>query len=148
MTAEPVELTEARALLARFETEMHRAEGLAYLSEALLLLADIRADAECEKMRQVASNVSLAYAKNVQARVEALLCSEPSVHCETVEHWQKVFGEFERSGFALSQDVAETRSRLVMKMLDREIAVMSPAERAELIERLKQLPTNQASRSP
>jgi hypothetical protein len=136
MTIEPIKLTEARALLGRFQTEMHRPEGLAHLSQALSLLADIRADAESEKVRQVASKLSLAYAKQVQAQVELLLSREPSVHWDTVEHWQKVFDEFERSGFALSQDVAETRTSLVMKKMNREIALMSPSERKELLERL------------
>ena len=136
MTTESIKLTEARALLGRFDTEMHRPEGLAHLSEALSLLADIRADAESEKVRQVASNLSLTYAKAVQARVQLLLSREPSVHWETVEHWQKVFGEFERSGFALSQDVAETRSRLMMKKMNREFALMSSSERKEFLERL------------
>ena len=139
MTAELIELTEARALLGRFQTEMHRLAGLAHLSKALLLLADIREDAESKKVRQVASNLALAHAKEVQAQVELLLSREPSVHWETAEHWQKVFDEFERSGFALSQDVAETRSRLVMKMLNKEIALMSPSERKELIECLERL---------
>jgi hypothetical protein len=137
MPTEPNELTGARTLLARFEAEMHRPEGLVHLSEALLLLADIRADAESEKVRQVALNLSLAYAKKVQAQVEPLLSSEEPVHWETVEHWQKAFGEFERSGFTLPQDVADTRSKLLMKKMDREIALMSPSERKELLERLQ-----------
>src|SRR5687768_8294848 len=111
MTPEPIELTDARVLLERFEREMHRPAGLVYLSEGLLLLADIRAHAESEKVRQVASNLPLAYARKVQAQLELLLSSEPSVHCETVEHWRRVFGEFERSGFVLPPHVAETLSR-------------------------------------
>lgn len=137
MPIEPNELTEARALLARFETEMLRPEGLVYLAEALSLLNDIRADTESEKIGQVASNLALAYAKTVQAQVEPLVSREPPVHWETVEHWQKVFSEFERAGFALPQGVAETRSKLLMKKLDREIALMSPSERKGLLERLQ-----------
>src|SRR5437879_1641920 len=127
MPTEPNELTEARVLLERFETNMHQSEGLAYLSEGLSLLTDIRAGAESERVRQVASNLSLAYAKKVQAHVETLLSREPSVHWETVQHWQKVFDQFERLGFALPQDVEETRSKLVMQKLKREIALMSPS---------------------
>jgi hypothetical protein len=136
MAIEPNELTGARMLLARFETEMERPEGLIHLSEALSLLVEIRADAESENVRQVASNLSLAYAKKVQAQVEPLLSREP-VHWETVQHWLKVFGEFERSRFVLPQDVADTRSNLLMKKMDREITLMSPSERKEFLERLQ-----------
>ena len=137
MSNEPNELTEARVLLGRFESEMHRPESLAHLSEALSLLADIRAETTSENVGQVASNLSLAYAKKVQVQVESLLFREPSVHWETVEHWQKVFGEFERSGFTLPQDVAETRSKLLMKKMKRDIALMSPSERKQLLEQLQ-----------
>ena len=136
MPNEPIELTDARVLLGRFETEMHRPEGLAHLSEALSLLADIRADTESERVRQIALNLSLAYARKVQEQIETLLSRE-TFHWETLEHWQKMFAEFERSGFALPRDVADTRAKFVMKKMEREIAHMSPSERTELIERLR-----------
>ena len=134
---EPNELTEARVLLGRFESQMHRPESLAHLSEALSLLANIRAETAFENARQVASNLSRVYAKKVQAQIESLLSREPSVHWETVEHWQKVFGEFDRSGFTLPQDVAETRSKLLMKKMIGDIALMSPSERKILLEQLQ-----------
>jgi flagellin-specific chaperone FliS len=136
MTAEPSELTKARAHLGRFETEMNRPEGLAHLSKALSLLADIRADAESEKVRHIASNLSLSYATQVQVMVESLLSREPSVHWEIGERWEEIFSAFERSGFALPQNVAETRSKLSTKMIRRAIALMSTPERKELLERL------------
>jgi hypothetical protein len=139
MTTEPMGLAGARVLLERFEREVDQPAGLVHLSEGLLLLADIRADAESEKVRQVVSNVSVTYARKVQARLELLLSTEQSIHCETVEHFQKVLGEFERCGFALSEQVAETRSRFAMKMLNREIALMSLSEREELLERLERI---------
>lgn len=137
MPTEPTKLTDARALLARFETEMDRPEGLVHLADALSLLAEIRADSESESVRQIASNLPLAYTKKVQARVELLLAGEPPVHWETVEHWQKVFGEFESSDFALSDDVAETRSKFLMNKMSREVELMSPAERKKLLEQLQ-----------
>jgi len=137
MPTEPNELTEARALLGRFETEMQRPESLVHLSDALSLLADLRADAGSEQIRLVASNLSLAYLKKAQAAVEELLAREPSFHWDTVDHWQKVFAEFERSGFELPQNISETRSKLLMKKIDRDIALMSASERKALIEKLQ-----------
>jgi hypothetical protein len=137
MPTEPTELTEARALLGRFELDMHRPESLVHLSDALSLLADMRADAGSEPVKLVASNLSLAYLKKAQAAVEELLAREPSVHWDIVDHWQEVFAEFERSGFALPRDISETRSKLLMKKMNREIALMSPSERKALIEKLE-----------
>lgn len=137
MTAEPVGLTEARALLGIFEERMRRPEGVFHLAEALSFLADVRADAVSENIKLVVLNLTVAYARKVHREVESLLSSEPSVHWETVDHWQKVFVEFERSGFTLPQEVAETRSKLWMKKMDREIGLMSPSERKELLEKLQ-----------
>lgn len=139
MPAEPRELTEARQLLGKFETEMRRPEGLVHLSEALSLLAEVRATAESERIAQVASNIALAYANKVRAEVEPLLAQEPAPHWEIVDHWQKVFTEFERAGFTLPADVAGARSRLLMKKLERDITLMSPAERQELLEKLQSM---------
>src|SRR4051812_19754446 len=127
MKVEPSELTEARRLLKRFQTDMHRPEGIRPLSEALLLLSEIRCDGE-PAARKIASNLSKLYAEDVQAQVELLLSTEPLVHSETVDHWQKVFGEFESAGFPLSRDQAKTRFKLTMKMMNREIDLLSRTE--------------------
>ncbi|MEK6755208.1 MAG: hypothetical protein AABZ02_03550 [Bacteroidota bacterium] len=137
MPTEPKELTEARELLGKFEAEMHRSEGIIHLSEALSLLADVRAGAESERIAQIASNIGLTYVKKAQAEVEVLLTRAPSAHWETVDHWQKVFAEFERSGFTLPADAATARSRLLMKKTEREIDLMSPTERQQLLEKLQ-----------
>lgn len=137
MPTEPNELTEARALLGRFEEEMHRPESLVHLSDALTLLADMQGDAGSEQVRLVASNLSFAYLKKVHAAVEELLAREPSVHWDTVDHWKEVFAEFERSGFDLPQDISETRSKLLRSKIERHIALMSPSERKALIEKLQ-----------
>ena len=133
MPTEPPELTEARALLARFEAEMHRPEGLVHLSDALLLLADARAGAVSDQTALVATNLSLAYLRRVQKAVEALLARESSFHWETINHWRDVFGEFELSGVGLSQDVVETRS----KLLNKKVELMPLSERQALIEKLE-----------
>lgn len=140
MPTEKNNLTVARELLARFETEMDRPEGLVHLSEALSLITDIQTDCESEDERQVALRLPLTYAKRVQQRVETLLVHEQPVCWETLCHLQKVFGEFEDSAFALPQDVAETRSKLQANQADkmiREIELMPAAERNRLIERLQ-----------
>lgn len=137
MPAEPEELAEARELLGKFEMDMHSPAGIVHLSEALSLLADVRAGAESERIAQVALNIVLTYAKKVQAEAQLLLSREPSVHWEIVDHWQKVFAEFERAGFALPADAAEARSKLLMKKVERDIALMSASERQELLERLQ-----------
>jgi len=133
MPSEPPELSEARALLGRFEAEMHRPEGLVHLSDALLLLADVRAGAVSDQIALVATNLSLAYLKRVQVAVESLLSRESSLHWEIINHWRTVFGEFELSGFGLPQDIAETRS----KLLNKKVELMPLSERQELIERLQ-----------
>src|SRR3972149_818366 len=121
MPTEPKELTEARELLGKFEAEMHRSEGIIHLSEALSRLADVRAGAESERIAQIASNIGLTYVKKAQAEVEVLLTREAPAHWETVDHWQKEFAEFERSGFTLPADAVAARSRLLMKKTEREI---------------------------
>lgn len=137
MQNEPDELTNARALLARFEAEMNRPEGLVHLQEALSILADIRGHHESGDVNQIASNLPLAYARKVQARVEPFLSSEQPIHWETVEHWLKIFQEFENSEFVLPQDIAETRSKLLMEKMKREIGLMSRAERKKFLEQLQ-----------
>src|SRR2546423_888203 len=123
MALEPNELSEARELLGKFESNIRRPEGLVHLSEALSLLAEVRANAEPERIAQVASNIALAYVKKVHGEIEPLLTQELPPHWEIVNHWQKVLVEFERSGFALPANVVEARSALLMKKYEREIAL-------------------------
>lgn len=137
MTTEPVELIKARALFGIFEVQMRRPEGIVHLAEALSFLADVRADTASEKNGQIASNLALAYVRRVQREVESLLSLEPSVHWETVSHWQKVFAEFEQCGFTLPQEVGETRSKLWAKKAHSELRLMSQSERKELLEKLQ-----------
>lgn len=136
MPTEQNKLTEARKLFARFETEMDRPEGLTYLSDALSILADIRADSESENIKQVTSNIALAYAKKVQAQVELLLSHKQPVHWETVEHWQKVFSEYSNSEFVPPQEIAETFSKLKNNKIEQAVKLMPPEERKRLIEQI------------
>ena len=137
MAQELRELTEARELLGKFEANMHTSEGLAHLSEGLSLLADIRTDGEADSVVQVASNIAIAYMKKVHAVVERLIVQEPPPHWEIVGHWGRVFGEFERSGFTLPAQIAETRSKLLLKKWEKDIAQMPPTERQEFIRKLQ-----------
>src|SRR5438270_13941704 len=134
MLAEPIDLTQARLLLAKCEMNMHQPEGLALLSEALSLLAEVRANADSKGVRQVALNLSVAYARKAQAHIDLLLTREPTIHWETVGHWQKGFAECERSGLALPTGVAQTRSKLGMGKWNRHLALSSASEREELLE--------------
>jgi hypothetical protein len=104
-----------------------------HLSDALLLLADVRAGAVSDQMALVATNLSLAYLKRVQVAVESLVARESSLHWETINHWRDVFGEFELTGVVLPKDVAETRS----KLLNKKVELMPLSERQELIEKLE-----------
>jgi hypothetical protein len=119
MVSEPKELAEARALLARFEADMARADSMGHLADALALLADIRDSEASTSYAQLAENVALSYSRKVHARVEALLSGEPLIHWDTLNHWEAVFAEFERSGFVLPQETVETRSRLWKRKADR-----------------------------
>ena len=119
MASEPKELAEARALLAKFEADMARADALGYLADALAMLADIRESDASTSYGQLAENVALSYSRKVHSRVEALLSGEPLIHWDTLNHWEEVFAEFERSGFSLPQETVETRSRLWKRKADR-----------------------------
>lgn len=139
MSSESKDLLEARELLGKFEAEMGHADGLTHLVVGLSLLAAVREDAASFQEGQVASNIALAYARKAGAEVESLLSREPLIHSETVNHWQKVFSEFERAGFPLPPDVAHTRSNLFMREAERVISLLSHAERKELLDRLQAL---------
>ena len=129
MPAEDRDLEEARAILARFEAEMHKPEGVAHLSEGLALLADVRDGGESSRNAQVASNMAQAYATKVQRQVESL-AREHIVHIDVVLHWLNVIKEFESAGFALPPGMDSARSALVLKK-------MSPSERQVLLEKLQ-----------
>ncbi len=119
MTSEPKELAEARALLARFEVDMARAEALGYLADGLAMLSDVRDADASTTYGQLAENVAMSYSRKVRLRVESLLSGEPLIHWDTLNHWEEVFAEFERSGFALPEETVETRSRLWKRKADR-----------------------------
>ena len=134
---EPTKLASARGLLGKFESEMHRPEATAHLSEALSLLAELRDDTESESVARVATNLAMAYAKEIQAEVEALLAREPAIHLDVIAHWQKTFSAFENAGFALPEAVAAVRSRLAVEEARKAIRQLSPTQRQELIQRLQ-----------
>lgn len=137
MSHEPEELTEARHLLAKFEAQMGRPEGFVYLNDALPLLASACENAEFPGADQIASNIAAAYLRKVQAAVEEMLVCEPLVHTETVDQWQKVFNRFELSAFPFPKEVAETRSKLVLRKLKQNLKLLTREERREFLERLK-----------
>ena len=139
MHPESREIGEARALLEKFETSMHQAEGIVHLSEALALLADVREAGGSARDTQLASNIVLAYARKANQAVEHL-AREPVVHIDTIAHWQKVFAEFQQSGFSLSSEITAAWNRLLMKK-------MTPAERQSLLEELQAIKKDEASRS-
>ena len=141
MPPEPNLLTEARTLLGKFEAEMHAPTALGHLSEALALLADLRADPSLN-VADIASNIALTYQKKVQVEIESLLTREPVLHGEIVDHWTNVFAEFERAGFVLSTAAATARSKMLMGRIERDISLMSPAERQDFLERLQRKLSN------
>lgn len=118
---------------------MGRAGCFAHLVDGLSLLAAVREGLMSSHEVQVASNVAFAYARKAAAEVESLLSREPLIHWETVNHWKNVFSEFERAGFSLPQDVAQSRSKLFMRDAERVIKLLSPSERKELLDRLQAL---------
>jgi hypothetical protein len=131
------EMNEARGLLAKFEAEMHKPEGVVHLSEALSLLADIRDGGESDKVVEIASNIALAYARKIQREIENL-AREPIVHLEIVEHWHKVLQEFDHAGFPLPPEMEAARFTLLLKK-------MSPSERQYFLEKLQAMGGNSAS---
>ncbi len=145
MPPEPKELIEARTRLGRFESMMSRPEGRPHLAEALQLLADVRDNPQTSDVAEVALTVALLYAKKVQAEVESLLVREPTIHWETVDHWVNTLSEFERYGFALPQEIEDSKAKLRLRRLMRDIAHLSPSERKELIERLQSMNTDSTS---
>jgi hypothetical protein len=129
MPGESRELMEARGLLARFEAEMRKPEGIAHLSEALELLGDIRDAGESDRDALVATNIAQAYATKVQREIEGL-AREQIVHMDTILHWLSVLREFENAGFPLTAGLESARSTLLLKK-------MSPSERQVLLQKLQ-----------
>ena len=125
MQAEMKQVAEARALLAKFEVDMHKAEGLVHLSDALALLAEARDDSG--QSSTLPSNIALAYARKIQGVLEQL-GRETIVHADTVAHWDKVCEEFEQAGFPLPPEVTAARSTVLLKK-------MSPSERQFLLQK-------------
>ena len=134
MPAEPTQLTEARASLAKFEAHMESTDSLNDLANALTLLSQI---SEPRDKSQVAANLAVAYARKAQGAVESLLARESSIHWEIVDHWEAILSEFLRYGFQLPPEIAATRSKLVSHKLTKEIDLMSPEERQRLLESLE-----------
>lgn len=134
MHGEPEDLIEARALLVKFEAEieMGRPAPLGDLTSALSLLAYVRANASTE-FGQVATNLAIAYAKRTQVVVESLLAREPSLHGDTVDHWQAVLTAFLQYELAFPPEVAETRSKLIVRKVNKEIKQLSPEDRQRLV---------------
>ena len=116
---------------------MQTPEGLVFLTEALAILADLREAAESTRITQIASNILFAdVCDKVQSSVEPLLAQDRAPHWEIVDHWGRVFKEFERSGFPLPADFVAASS-LLLKKVESDIALMSPSERDELLEKLE-----------
>jgi hypothetical protein len=138
MPTEPKKLTDARAFLERFEIKMDLPEGLVYLSEALSLLDDLRADSESENVRKLASGLPLIYAKKVQELIEPLLLtSAPPMSHEMVNHWKSVFEEFKSFDFELPKDIEKTSMNVLTNYIKKDvIKFMSPTERYKFIEDL------------
>lgn len=132
MHGEPEDLIEARALLGKFEAAMGHPDSIGDLTSGLSLLAYVRANASTE-FGQVATNLAIAYAKRTQVVVESLLAREPSLHGDTVNYWQAVLTAFLQYELAFPPEVAETRSKLIMRKMNREIKLLSPEERQRLI---------------
>jgi len=123
------EMAQARALLKKFEDQMHKPEGLVHLAEALSLLADVRDSGESDEATKIASNIVIAYAQKVNGVIEGL-ARERIVHIEIVEHWREVMREFEGSGFTLPPEMATAGHTLLLKK-------MSPSERQVLLQKLQ-----------
>jgi hypothetical protein len=118
MPDQPRNLTNARELLSKFESEIGHPESLVYLSEALALLADVATDVTSSaELKQTCSNIASAYARKVQEKVRPLLEQESPIAWETIDHWRKVFSEFEVSDFTFPS-VSESQSALMKKMVE------------------------------
>ena len=109
---------------------MRKPEGIAHLSEALALLADIRDGGGPAETARIASNIALAYAGKVH-RIIVDLNRETIVHPDTVVHWLRVLEEFEKAEFVLPSDIVAARNTLFLKK-------MSPSERQSLLEKLQE----------
>jgi hypothetical protein len=56
---------------------------------------------------------------------------------ETVDHWLKVFSEFEHSGFALPSKVTECHSELSARQIKQMVEELSPSQAERLFQLLK-----------
>jgi hypothetical protein len=137
MSSESKDLFKARELLGKFEAEMGLADRLVHLVGGLSLLSAVREDAASFHEGQIASNIALAYARKAGTEVESLLSREHMIDSETLLFWYNVFFAFDRAGFPLPQDVAQTSSNLFTKLIEWLDSVISPATREKLIDQLK-----------
>jgi hypothetical protein len=138
MATEPSTVTEARALLSQFESQMDRPEGLAHLSEALSLLADVRDAASSTHLVKLVSNIVFSsYATKLQKVYVSLGERSPSIHNDILGHWIKVHTEFEDSGFEMPPGLDYDFWKM---LLDKEtlgkFSRLSPVKRRAFLEGL------------
>jgi hypothetical protein len=137
MDSESKELANARALLHKFDGQKNSPEGLALLEDGLALLADARDGDASGKEATVATNIAGSYARKIAAEVDRLLAENQEIHLEVWAHWRKVFEAFEAADFAVPQDAAEARSRLLAGETAKTLDYVSPSQREQLLARLK-----------
>jgi hypothetical protein len=94
-------------------------------------------DAMSSELKQTCSNIISTYARKVEAQVHLLLTQESPVPRETVDHWLKVFSEFEHSGFALPSKVTECHSELSARQIKQMVEELSPSQAERLFQLLK-----------
>lgn len=92
---ESQELQEARRILALFDKQPFKPEGVSKLADALFALSDLRDLSDNEHERNVARNLFDTYARKAEENAGHLLSDFDSIPDEDVEHWLTVMKEFE-----------------------------------------------------
>ena len=136
MPIESRDLATARVLFDRFERQMEHSEGISYLADALAWLAVVATDTRLAALWPTCTHLVTTYAMKVQEKVQLLLTQESPVPLETFNHWCRVFAEFERSGFALPESVAQCSTQVFSRWFTQRYP--SVEEQQQYLQRLQE----------
>lgn len=129
------ELHEARRLFRAFEQNLRKPEGINALAEALVIISDLRDNAEEEWERKVADNLFNTYAQKAVEHAQNLLADLDSIPDDDLEHWHDVMHEFVLDSLALPEAFLEKKKELISSLIKRIFQRMPPSEQRKFLAR-------------
>jgi hypothetical protein len=132
---EPPRLAAARRHLSQAEAGFRSDEGLFHLAEGLALLEEVALDGEA-KYRQIAANLSSAYADRICRLIRNLVASDPGLPQPDLEHLFKVLLAFDAGNLELPDDVQSLKIDVVRRLIDFYYEGYPAEEKQKALERL------------